>query len=447
MDVSSMTLPQVREAINEKLDRVASIENANGGTLKNVGGTAADELIELGAQLNDLGERRDTLTEADQAAGNIQSFRDYMTKPAAEHPGHIQPNGDVKPPNGVKAMQQREAPKSIGEIFASSDAVKAYKEHGQLDRVVSAPIESVFGSLWKPDATLFQSSGYPIQPQFLPTPIPTLFQANNIGPLFAQGTTTLPTIRYVTETVTAQGAAETAEGGTKPEAQISFTSVDEPVRKIAVTLPLTDEALEDTGFLQDYLNQRLRLFIQMREDLQLLTGNGTPPNLQGILLRSGINTATSYSIGGANPDQALVEAVFHAAMRVRDAFLEPDAAVMRPATWEIAALAKDANRNYLLGGPGAAGYAGNDPFSGPRLWGLRVVLNVNMPAQTATNKDVLVGAFQAGGMIARRSGIDMAISDSHSTFFQENKIMLRAEERLALLVFRPAAFAAVTSAA
>jgi HK97 family phage major capsid protein len=90
----------------------------------------------------------------------------------------------------------------------------------------------------------------------------------------------------------------------------------------------------------------------MREDAQLLNGNGTPPNLKGILNRSGINTATSYSIGGANPDQALVDAVFHAAMRVQDAFLEPDAAVMKPSTWEIAALAKDANRNYLLGGPG-----------------------------------------------------------------------------------------------
>jgi hypothetical protein len=46
----------------------------------------------------------------------------------------------------------------------------------------------------------------------------------------------------------------------------------------------------------------------MREDSQLLNGNGTTPNLKGILNRSGINTATSYSIGGSNPDQALVDA-------------------------------------------------------------------------------------------------------------------------------------------
>ena len=126
-------------------------------------------------------------------------------------------------------------------------------------------------------------------------------------------------------------------------------------------------------------------------------------------------------------------------MRVLEAFLEPDAIVMRPATWQIARLAKDTNRQYLLGPPSEE--------ADRRLWGLRVVLNANMPAQGATNKPVLVGAFRAAAMVVRRSGIELAVSDSHSTFFAENKVMLRAEERLALAVFRPAGFATVTSAA
>ncbi len=250
----------------------------------------------------------------------------------------------------------------------------------------------------------------------------------------------------MTETVTATGAAELAEGGTKPEADITFDAVDEPIRKIAVLLPLTDEALDDVPFLRSYMNARLRLFVQMREDLQLLSGNGTAPNIRGILNRSGINTTASYSIGGANPDQALIDQTFVAIMQVLQAFLEPTEIVMKPSTWQIAALAKDAQRNYLLGGPGAVSYVGNGP-GGPRLWGLRVVLNANMPAQAATNKVVLVGAFRTGAMLIRRSGIDLAVSDSHSTFFAENKIALRAEERVGLAVFRPAAFAVVTSAA
>jgi HK97 family phage major capsid protein len=184
----------------------------------------------------------------------------------------------------------------------------------------------------------------------------------------AQGSTDSDSIKYPVETVTATGAAEVAEGSTKPEAQISFADTTEPVQTIAVLLPITTRSLQNQPFLRAYINSRLRLFVQMREDAQLLNGNGTSPNLKGILNRSGINTATSYSIGGSNPDQALVDAIFHASMRVQDAFLEPDAAVMKGSTWELAALAKDGNRNYLLGGPGAVRLRRQRPGQrGPRL--------------------------------------------------------------------------------
>jgi HK97 family phage major capsid protein len=329
-----------------------------------------------------------------------------------------------------------------------SDAWKAYEEEGKLDRVVTLPI----ASLWhgyrgigevpsdiRMGAALFDSADFPSQPQFLPTPVDTLFQQNNIGPLMPQGTTNAATIRYPKEVIVATGAAAVAEGIAKPEAEINFTPVDEPVRKIAVTLPLTDEALDDSQFLRAYINARLRLFVQNEEDRQLLVGSGVGVNLIGLLNRSGINVATTYSIAGANPDQALIDAIFKASMRVEDSFLRADAVAMKGTTWEIARLAKDGNRNYLLGPPA-------DEAS-LRLWGLRVVLNANMPAQLATNKVALVGAFGSAAMVIRRSGIELAMSDSHGTFFTENKVMLRAEERLALAVFRPQGFAAVTSAA
>lgn len=434
-EVSGWTLEKVRAEITRRMNDVQSLRDKNGGTIVGMVGDEAVTIQEHMGELNDvLAPRRDELVAQKKGDVQFQRMAEFMNEPADGHPGHGRPAA-------------RQEPKDIGALFAHSDAFKAFKEQGTLDREIQVPMDSLLpgyegiGEMpnMRPQATLFDSSGYPIQPQFLPTPIETLYQANSIGPLFAQGTTTLPVVRYVTETVTSTGAAEVAEGITKPEAQISFAATDEPIRKIAVLLPLTDESLDDIPLLRAYINSRLQLFVRMREDAQLLNGNGTAPNLKGILNRSGINTATSYSIGGANPDQALVEAVFHAAMRVRDAFLEPDNAVMKPSTWEIARLAKDANRNYLLGP--AAGDAQT------RLWGLNIVLNANMPAQLATNKDVLVGAFAASAMLIRRSGLALALSDSHSTFFADNKVMLRAEERVGLAVWRPAGFAAVTSAA
>jgi HK97 family phage major capsid protein len=444
-EVQGWTREKVVKSLTEIQDDVASIREKAGGSLENVTGSDVETVREAMASMNVLGERRDELAELAQADSTYESVDAFLNKTADVHPGHS--NGD-----GTTTATKPNAVRDIGGLFAESDAVKAFIENGVKDRPVTLPMSSLFGQNFQGigeiptiEAALFDSTGFPTRQDILPLPVETLYQANNIGPLMPQGTTTSDTIRYPVETVTATGAAEVAEGATKPEAQISFADTDEPVRTIAVLLPITDRALRNQPFLRAYLNARLRLFVQMREDSQLLNGNGTAPNLKGILNRSGINTATSYSIGGSNPDQALIDAVFHAAMRVRDAYLEPDAVVMKPATWEIAALAKDGQRNYILGGPGAVNFAAGNPS--PRLWGLRVVLNVNMPAQSATNKPALVGAFAASAMLVRRGGIEIAISDSHSTFFAENKYMLRAEEDVALCVFRPAGFAAVTSAA
>lgn len=442
-EIQGWDKPRIEREMKARMDDVASIRGRNDDTLVGLAGDDAERVREHMQSLNVLGERLDEVVAQQRDDGHFTRLSEYMNEsdPDQMRPGHA-------------ADARAQPARDIGGLFVQSEAWKAYSEQNRRDVPVKLPIESLFpgfagvgevpGTL---QAALFDSTGFPTRRDFRLPPVETLYQQNNISSLMPQGTTDSDTITYPIETVTATGAAEVAEGATKPEAQLSFADTDEPVRTIAVLLPITNRALKNQPFLRAWINARLRLFVQMREDAELLNGNGTAPNLRGILNRSGINTATSYSIGGANPDQALVDSVFKGAMRVRDAFLEPDAVVMKPSTWEIAALSKDANRNYLLGGPGAAGYAGNDPASGPRLWGLRVVLNANMPAQATGNKVALVGAFQASAMVVRRGGIEIAISDSHSTFFAENKLMLRVEEDVALCVWRPAGFAAVTSAA
>jgi HK97 family phage major capsid protein len=56
----------------------------------------------------------------------------------------------------------------------------------------------------------------------------------------------------------------------------------------------------------------------------------------------------------------------------------------------------------------------------------------------------LVGAFGTMSQVFRKGGIRVEASNSHQDFFIKNLVAIRAEERLALAVYRPGAFGKVT---
>jgi len=77
-----------------------------------------------------------------------------------------------------------------------------------------------------------------------------------------------------------------------------------------------------------------------------------------------------------------------------------------------------------------------------KLWGMRVVVTSAITAGSA-----LIGAFGTGAAVHRRGGLRVEATNSHSTYFASNITAIRAEERLALCVYRPSAFTVVTGLA
>jgi HK97 family phage major capsid protein len=63
---------------------------------------------------------------------------------------------------------------------------------------------------------------------------------------------------------------------------------------------------------------------------------------------------------------------------------------------------------------------------------------VETPAMTADK--FLVGAFKLGAQIFDREDANVEISTEDSDNFRKNLVTIRAEERLALAVYRPEAF-------
>lgn len=276
------------------------------------------------------------------------------------------------------------------------------------------------------------SGGKLIVPQYLPGIVPLNFKRLVVADLMASGTTTSNSIIYMVETTFTNAASSVAEAAVKPESALVFSQTTEPVSKIAHWIPVTEELLEDVPAITAYVDARLQLGVRLAEEDQLLNGNGTPPNLMGVMNRSGLATAVVRN-SGATPPETNAEAILRQVTAIATtSFVYPDGVVMNPTNWFSTVTMKDTQGHYFGFGP-------FNTVPTATLWGLPVAVTPSIVANTS-----LVGAFGSMSQVFRRGGIRVEASNSHQDFFIKNLVAIRAEERLALAVYRPGAFGKVT---
>lgn len=340
-----------------------------------------------------------------------------------------------------------EAQKSVGEQFVESKGYKSLLERVQSNGGFSGewstgqiPLE-MKGTLSEGAGSPGAGSGggmIPV-PQVVPGVVETLFQRLTVADLLMDGQTSGNTIRYVVEGTATSGAAGVAEAGNKPESNLGIGTKDEPIKKIATLLPVTEEMLEDAPAIQSYINGRLSLFVRIEEERQLLRGSSGGNEIQGFLTSRGVPV---YAGGTAVGNRAIQ--TFKAMNGMRgSAFVEPEWVIMHPQDWESIRLLTDTAGQFFGGGPfqGPYGSGQNYQQSGQvsgatdSLWGKAVYVTAAIGgAGTA-----LVGT-RAGAQVWRRGGVSVEASNSHSTYFAQNLVAIRAEERLGLALYRPQAY-------
>jgi HK97 family phage major capsid protein len=389
------------------MDKITTLEGDSAGKAQQIR-TLHDEINDIGTEVDELAE---TVKMADGFTDLEGRRREHREKAGLEHPSDL---GDL-----YKLMQQRGEPvKSFGELAIESEAIKDYKGGqgpiSEIDYDIKAIMTTATG--WVPETTRG-----PRLIDFVTRPI----QVTDTIP----GTTTNQiAIKYMQETTFTNAAAETAEGVAKPEAALALTEQTDPVRKIAVWIPVTDEQMEDVPQVQGYINNRLPFMVKQRLDRQILIGDGIAPNLKGITARAGIQTQAK----GADP---VPDAFYKALTKVMltgagNGGALPNVMYMNPLDWQTVRLLRTADGIYIWGSP-----SDNGP---PRMWGHSVVL-----AEGLTQGTGLVGDTSYAEL-ATKKGITLHVSDSHSDFFILNQLAIRAEMRAALVVYRPAAFCTVT---
>jgi HK97 family phage major capsid protein len=210
---------------------------------------------------------------------------------------------------------------------------------------------------------------------------------------------------------------------------MTFALQNEPVRKIAHWIPASEELLEDAPATSSYIDSRLRYGVLRREDQQLLSGTGVAPEIQGILSRTGLAADVVRTDPQTNADAILEQIVTIESTTG----LAVTGVVMNPLAWAAIIGSKLTTGEYLAGGPFGSPTA-------PMIWNRQVALTDQITSTVA-----LVGAFRTGGQVFRHGGVRVATTNAHADYFIKNMVAIRAEERLALAVYRQSAFGKVTS--
>lgn len=382
-------------ALNKKLAEI-------GGQVKEFG-TEFVKKIEAGDKISaDLKEKTDKAL-ADQ--GELRSKIDELNDRAKE----IEQTVARRSTGGEKSAAQ----KTPGELFLEDAKVKEFLAQGFRSRGrVRADMAVI---------TTAAMSGL-VQPDRIQGIVSIPERTMTVRDLLTPGRTTSNSIQYWQETGFTNNAHVVSEGVSKPESTITGSLVTANVATIAHVMIAAKQIIEDAPALQSQIDGRLRYGLAYAEEAELLSGDGTGVHILGI-----IPQATTYSANFTPEAPSRIDTMRLAILQSELALFPATGTVLNPIDWARIELTKDAEGRYIFVQPQSE--------TTPRLWGRPIV---STPALSANR--FLTGAFKLGAQIFDREDANVEISTEDGDNFRKNLLTLRAEERLALAVYRPQAF-------
>ena len=243
--------------------------------------------------------------------------------------------------------------------------------------------------------------------------------------LFAAEQISGSTLVYLVEGAIQGAPAVTAEGAEKPQVHFADpTPKTVSLAKVACHIKESDEYINDYPFLASAINGRLLYELGLVEQNKLVTD---------LLATTGIQTGT-YAATGTATD--IADAILQAAMDVQSGSgFAADGILINPADWYKLRVGRASGTGQYYGG----GYFGEQAI--PNIWGIPVCVSAAVTAGT-----VIVGAFKTCGSVVANGGVSVEAVNTNEDDFVKNLMTIRAEERLALAVRRPAGFKKLTKA-
>ena len=244
---------------------------------------------------------------------------------------------------------------------------------------------------------------------------------NAVKDAFPGVPTSSNSISYLKESAFTNSAAETAEGGDKPESKMEFTEADAPVRTIAHFIRVTKQLAEDAPALAAYINHRMMYGLNRRIEKQLIVGDGTGQNLSGIFT-TGNYTVHGFTEDNMPADSNVLDLIRRCGATMRKVGYTPSVVFLNPMDFDTIRGMKDKNGNYLMGSPLQAG-------TDIRPWGLRVVESPEVTEGKFMVADPIMGAT-----IYERSAPVIEMFEQDANNVTKNLYTIRCETRMAFAV-------------
>ena len=305
---------------------------------------------------------------------------------------------------------------TAGERVVSDEEFKAFAGQSRPKGRVTVDVKDI--TSLTTDAV--GSVGDMVQPQRVgPVALPQ--RRMTIRALLASGQMSTGSLEYEREVGFTNNAAPVAEGATKPQSEIQYTLETATARTIAHWMRASVQILDDAPALQSIIDQRLRYGLAFVEEQQLLNGSGTGQNLEGL-----VTAATAFAAPGGLAADQLIDTIRLGILQTALAEFPANGIVLNPIDWAYIEMLKDADGRYLVGNPQGSINA--------QLWNLPVV-----PTQSMGVDKFLVGAFDLAAQLFDRQNATVEVSTEDGDNFKENMVTIRAEERIAMAIYRPEA--------
>ncbi len=269
-----------------------------------------------------------------------------------------------------------------------------------------------------------RSAGTSLVPGMRVPGIVTPFERQlTIRDLVSKARTTSGSVEWVRETGFTNASRPVTETTSKPKSDITFDMVTSSVKTLAHVFKVSRQMLDDAPALAAYIGARGTYGLKLVEEAQLLTGNGTGQNLNGILPQS-----AAFAPPFATDSEQAFDRINAALAQVELANATADAIVLNSTDWRAMLGIKNGNGDYI---------AQQSPFGlqAARLWNVPVI-----PSQSIPQGEFLVGQFANNAFIFDRLDTEVLLSTENEDDFVRNMATIRIESRLAFIVTRPEAF-------